>query len=80
MYLIKRLKKQYQSTVILSTEIINKTSEFYIYSLNKTFGSLLEISPTNSIFLKTFNSKFSYIEEWFTDQNSQPLELEDKKS
>ena len=25
---------------------------------NKTFGSLLEISPTNQAFLKTFNSEF----------------------
>ena len=25
---------------------------------NKTFGSLLEISPTNHIFLKTFNSEY----------------------
>ena len=28
---------------------------------NKSFGSLLEISQTNSIFLKTFNSESSYI-------------------
>ena len=40
--------------------------------------SLLEISPTNHIFLKTFNSEFQDIEVWFTDQNSQPLEIEDK--
>ena len=25
---------------------------------NKTFGSLLEISPTNQVYLKTFNSEF----------------------
>ena len=30
--------------------------------------------------LKIFNSKFSYIEVWFTDQNSKPLEIEDKIS
>ena len=30
------------------------------------------------IFLKSFNSEFSYIEIWFTDQNSKPLEIEDK--
>ena len=40
---------------------------------SKTFGSLLEVLPTNSIFLKTFNSKFSYTELRFTNQNSQPL-------
>ena len=30
------------------------------------------------MFLKTFNSEFLYIEVWFTDQNSKPLEIEDK--
>ena len=45
---------------------------------NKPFGQLLDISPNNFIFLKTFNSEFSYIEVWFTDQNSKALEIEDK--
>ena len=45
---------------------------------NKSFGSLLEISPKNKIFLKTFNSEFQTIDVWFTDQNIQPLEIEDK--
>ena len=45
---------------------------------NKTFGSLLEISPTNQVFLKTFNSEFQEVNIWFTDQTSKPLELEDK--
>ena len=44
----------------------------------KTFGSLLEISPTNHIFLKIFNSKLQEIKVWFTDQTSQPLEVEKK--
>ena len=45
---------------------------------NKPFVSLLEISPTNHIFLKTFNSEYDEIKVWFTDQNSQPLETEDR--
>ena len=45
---------------------------------NKAFGSLLEISPTNHIFLKTFNSEFQKIKIWFTDQTSMPLEVEDE--
>ena len=50
----------------------------YAFVPNKPFGSLLEISPKNHIFLKTFNSEFQAIEVWVTDQNSQPLEIEDK--
>ena len=45
---------------------------------NKTLGRLLEISPTNQVFLKTFNSEFQEVKIWFTDQTSKPLELEDK--
>ena len=45
---------------------------------NKPFRSLLEISPKNHIFLKRFNSEFQEIKIWFTDQNSMPLEVEDK--
>ena len=45
---------------------------------NKTFGSLLEISPTNQVFLETFNSEFQEVKVWFTDQTSKPLELKDK--
>ena len=33
----------------------------YAFVLNKTYGSLLEISPTNHVFLKTFNSEFQEI-------------------
>ena len=50
----------------------------YTYVPNKSFGRLLDISPNNFIFLKTLNSEFSYIEVWFTDQNSKSLEIENK--
>ena len=33
----------------------------YTFVPNKPFGSLLEISPTSHIFLKTFNSEFHKI-------------------
>ena len=50
----------------------------YTFVPSKPFGSLLDISPTSHIFLKTFNSEYNEIEVWFTDQNNQPLEIEDK--
>ena len=34
----------------------------YIFVPNKSFDQLLDISPKNFLFLKTFNSKFFYIE------------------
>ena len=50
----------------------------YTFVPNKTFGSLLEISPPNHVFLKTFNSEFREIKIWFTDQINKPLEVEDE--
>ena len=56
--------------------ILNKIQEFFThYAPSKLFCSLLEISPKNHIFFKTFNPEFQEIEIWFTDQNGQPLEM-----
>ena len=45
---------------------------------NKSFGQLLGISSKNFIFLKALDSEFSFIEKWYTDQNSKLLDIEDK--
>ena len=50
----------------------------YTFVSIKPFGGLLEISPTNHIFLKIFNSEYNEIIVWFTDQSRQPLEIEDR--
>ena len=50
----------------------------FTFVLNKSFGQLLNISTKNFIFWKMINSEFSYIEAWFTDQNSKPLGIENK--
>ena len=50
----------------------------YAFVPNKPFGSLLEVSPTNHLFLKTFNLEYDEVKVWFTDQNSQALEIEDR--
>ena len=59
--------------------IISKFSGvLYTFVPNKPFGSLQEMLTANHIFLKTFNSEYNEIDAWFTDQNSQPLEIEDR--
>ena len=50
----------------------------YTFVPKKSFGSLLDISSSNHIFLKTFNSVYNEIIVWFTDQNKNPLEIEDR--
>ena len=49
----------------------------YTFVPDKAFGRLLEISPKNHVFLKTFNSEFQEIKIWFTDQTSKALEVEE---
>ena len=61
---------------IVSNDYQQDSSVSYTFIPNKPFGGLLEILPTNHIFLKTFHSEYDEIEVWFTDQNSQPLEIE----
>ena len=39
----------------------------YTYIPNKSVSQLLDTSTKNFVFLKIFNSEFSYIEVWFTD-------------
>ena len=50
----------------------------YAFVPNKSFAQLLDISAKNVMFLKTSDLEFSYIDLWFTDQTSKPLEIEDK--
>ena len=63
---------------IVNNDYQQDTIVLYMFVPNKPFGRLLEISPANHIFLKTFNSEYNDIIVWFTDQNSQPLEIEDR--
>ena len=63
--------------VLVHCNIINNNYQqdsivLYTFFPNKLFGQLLDISP------KRLNSEFSYTEVWFTDQNSKPLDIEDK--
>ena len=68
--------------ILVHCNIVNDYQQdsrvLYTFVPNKPFRSLLEISPTNHIFLKIFNSEYDEIAVWFTDQNNQPLEMEDR--
>ena len=46
---------------VVSNDYQQDSRILYIFVPNKPFGSLLEISPTNHILLKTFNSEFQEI-------------------
>ena len=63
---------------ILNNDCQQDSRVLYTFVPDKSFGQLLDISPKNFISLKTFDLEFSYIEVWFNDQNSKPLEIEGK--
>ena len=69
--------------VLVHCNIVNNDYQqdsrvLYMFIPNKPFGRLLEISPTNYILSETFNLEKDEIKVWFKDQNSQPLEIEDR--
>ena len=66
--------------MILLIIVINKVQECctQLFIINRSVNYYLDISPKNFIFLKTFDSEFSYIEVCYTDENSNPLKIEDK--
>ena len=63
---------------VASNDYEQDSRVLYKFGPNKSFDQLLDISPKKFIFLKTFDSEFSYIKVWFTDQNYKPLRVEDK--
>ena len=52
----------------------------HIFTLNKSYAYLLNVDPSNLVFLKTYNTEFDEVIITFTDQNDRPLEIEDKIS
>ena len=68
--------------VLVHCDIVNNDYQqdwkvLYIFVPDKPFGNLLEISPTNHIFLKTFNLEHDEIKVWFSD-HSQSLQIKDR--
>ena len=75
--------REMTEVVLVHCNMVNNDYEhdsrvLYTFVPKKSFGSLLDISPSNHIFLKTFNSEYDEIVVWFTDQNSKPLKIEDR--
>ena len=45
---------------------------------NKSYTYLLNVEPSNLVFLKTYSTEFDKIILTFTGQNGRPLEIGDK--
>ena len=76
------LKLEFVEVVFVRFNLINSNYQqaskvLFTFVPNKQFGQLINISPHSLTMLGTTNTEFSFIEVWFTDQNSEPLEIED---
>ena len=56
-----------------------KSQVLYPFTPNKFYAYLLNVEPSNLVFLKTYNAEFDKVIITFTNQNSTPLEIEDKE-
>ena len=50
----------------------------YTFIPNKSYTYLLNIEPSNLVFLKNYNTWFDEIIITFTDQNGRPMEIRNK--
>ena len=63
---------------LLDNQYQQKSEVLYFFLPNKSYGYLLNVEPSNLVFLKTYNTEFDEIIITFTDQTSRSLEIEDK--
>ena len=68
--------------VLVHCNVVNNNYQqasklLFTFVPNKKYGQLFTVSPETLIMLKTVNTEFSFIENWFTDQDNRPLEIED---
>ena len=67
--------------VLVHCNLVNNHQQaskvLFLFVPNKQFGQLINIAPHSLTMLGTTNTEFSFIEVWFTHQNSEPLETED---
>ena len=50
----------------------------YTFTPNESYAYLLNVEPSQLVFLKTYNNEFDEIIITFANQNGRPLEIEDK--
>ena len=69
--------------VLVQCNLVNdqyqqKSEVLYTSTRNKSYAYLLNVEPSNLVFLETYNTEFDEIVITFTDQNGRSLEIGDK--
>ena len=62
---------------LVDNQYQQKSDVLYTFTPNKSYACLLNVEPSNLVFLKTYNTEFNEIIIIFTYQNGRPLEIED---
>ena len=63
---------------MVQNDYLQNSKLLYEFVPDKTFGLLISVKPPIFIQCKTSDSIFNYIEIWFTDQNNNSLQIEDR--
>ena len=61
---------------LVNNSYLQASKVLFTFVPNKKFGQLITVSPHSLTIIKTTNSKFSFIQVWFTDQNNKTLKIE----
>ena len=56
-----------------------KSEVLYAFMPTRSCAYLLNVEPSNFVFLKSYNTEFDEIIIIFTEENGRPLGIEDKK-
>ena len=65
---------------IVQNDYLQNSKLIYEFVPDKTFGQLISVKPPVFIQCKTADFTIDSIEIWFTDQDNNPLQIQDKIS
>ena len=63
---------------LVDNQYRQKTEVLYTFTPNKSYAYLLDVEPSNLVFLKTCNTEFGEIITTFTDQITRPSKTAEK--
>ena len=63
---------------LVDNQYQQRSEVLYTFASSKSYAYLLNVEPSNLVFLKTYNIEFDEIIITFTDQNSRSVEIEHK--
>ena len=63
---------------LVDNQYQQKSEVLYTFTPNKSYAYLLNVEPSNLVFLKTYNTEFDEIIITLTNQKGRPLKIQNK--